>query len=1393
MGRLFVIVLLVIIILISVYYFGWSPMLLIPIGVSAAVLVATGISADAGNSVKLYSKLRQDLPYTLIKTGSQKYAPQIEEMSKCLEARKGSDNAGAVAAVRDVMRRLVATDCRSNTELPAVGNAGAQFDELLRTKHLDKSLDEKISSTVNLLTCTYNMVAAPRSESSPQFATVSESPAVADAEMPTFEQSPAPVTGGSSDKFVEKVFEQVLSCETLNATGDSALDNRVNKMISELSGAFAGELRTEVAGNDFYRFVLSTVYVDFVEVTQIMYNKLYVYYLSKVADIGTLNVSVEHMAERLKKYEAEFSKKLQRMFSGKDTSEPRVNSYRKMHKVIAAIHRARIMAVSLVNKIYAKFIHLGITMDKEVEAAKSQLIAAVDTGSIKKHISELHDVVDKQVSEISESKRGGMIMGGVNESEMLNKVITHLQYLKNIKNHIQLNLDLINYFKDFKTNNNNNLGDIYIYLQNTDTLCYICKLYKIDIPSELNDKLSTVKRAYDLQRSAVFPTRFNDTEAFALLDKSIKKLVTGIELYFSSKGATLANLSELPSDEDINNEINSIKHLSESLNTSQAKLLFIEAFSKSIQTSIDTELNYITTNNIDIKGPEYAERYDKFLERTLKEVNTFVVDHILPRGSNTSLLTNISRIFKSTSSDETLASLQTYKDQITAYSEDLKKAKADNSKLSNTNSALLQQVTNSVDVSQRIPDLENPKVQQLTAENVRLTTDLDTQLKRVEDLTARVLDFESNKEFKKIKIRQSATTAFNETLQAKRAELQQENKELLRQLNLQSTSEDQKKVLQAHIQSITDRIATLKDEVFTGQQTVEELKKVFEQTSEQTKKLKQQTSARTATVSELTEQLQTADIAVSTLEASVRLQTNRQAELQREKLDLSESINKLQQEKVNLTKSVNELNVEVGPKSNIENKLKTKKAKLTEIEGQITNINTNIKKQTKVINDNEQKIQRQKAELKLLRQTIDTNATLAQIEGNKSTQPQAEALVESINATKAIRDDLANALNNAQSQSVNLQQDVSTSTSIENTSVKLQKYLSTIATTENGLQDQVKHLQTLINTQNAELKTLRADYERVNGIITKIFTKTDHPRSIPLILSESISIDQMYNLIESHIIEEYKKSESFKETESFKSSEEFKQMENELDYYDNIRDNITNIDKLKEIRESVPKTNSDILAFISAVIKLHESPKDNTDTINQLTQQLNILVLANDNLRILTDTQHKEITNNNTQISEFEDQNKELTEKQKNTHRELLGLQSKIRILENTINTQQGALGIPSNSMQQLLIEKQQLETEIQRLRNSALASLPDVSEINQLKQTIINLKQQIHNQANTAQSASTKHNSLDAHMINIINGYIGMPNLLTDPNIRDIIRVYMTNNPIMIPRDSLYFAEQKK
>jgi hypothetical protein len=386
---------------------------MVPLGLSAILIVKPGIGADTLNTIVLYTKLNSNLPYTLIRVGYTKYETEINKIIECMKVQQPTNNTESVQEIRTLMDTLITDkNCYINYPKSQSKNTDeellAKFNHLLESKKLNDSLNTKINNTINLLTCVYNMSSTSNDSSTENAPNVS--------------------------RFIRYVFEYILDCKNLydsNSKDENILNEFVSNMVTKIGENFP-ELK-DSSDNEFYRFALSTVHIDFVEITQIMYNQLYLYYLSNNSSITNLNTTIHQAAARLDRYQKSISNKISELSQGYDKSNAKANWVRAYHKYMEGVMRVKIMVVALAKNTQYVLYNLTDNVDEEISKIIDELKNMFNRADIYKQIVKLEKLLtDVYTKSRTDIKLGGGPQSNTKVIEDLGKIEKDLKYIRKL-------------------------------------------------------------------------------------------------------------------------------------------------------------------------------------------------------------------------------------------------------------------------------------------------------------------------------------------------------------------------------------------------------------------------------------------------------------------------------------------------------------------------------------------------------------------------------------------------------------------------------------------------------------------------------------------------------------------------------------------------------------------------------------------------------------------------------------------------------------------------------------------------------------------------------------------------------------------------------------------------
>lgn len=455
----FLLGLLLIITLLLLYYVGVSLILMVPLGLSAILIVKPGIGADTLNTMVLYTKLNSNLPYTLIRVGYTKYETEINKVIECMKVQQPVNNAESVQGIRTLMDTLI-TDKNCYTNYPKSQSKNtdaellAKFNHLLESKKLNDSLNTKISNTINLLTCVYNMSSTSNSSSTENAPNVS--------------------------RFIRYVFEYILDCKNLhesNSKDENILNEFVSNMVTKIGENFP-ELK-DSSDNEFYRFALSTVHIDFVEITQIMYNQLYLYYLSNNSSITNLNTTIHQAAARLDRYQKSILDKISELSQGYDKSNVKANWVRAYHKYMEGVIRTKLIVIGIAKKIQYTLYNLTDNIDEQISEVIDGLRGMFNNADIHKQVKKLENLLtDAYTKSRAEIKLGGgpqFTPSIIKEFEGIEKDVNEIKKLaKLLEGHDDIEISTLhrNLIELIDYENNRNMFSSY----DLDNIHDICSL-----------------------------------------------------------------------------------------------------------------------------------------------------------------------------------------------------------------------------------------------------------------------------------------------------------------------------------------------------------------------------------------------------------------------------------------------------------------------------------------------------------------------------------------------------------------------------------------------------------------------------------------------------------------------------------------------------------------------------------------------------------------------------------------------------------------------------------------------------------------------------------------------------------------------------------------------------
>jgi hypothetical protein len=330
-----------------------------------------------------------------------------------MKVQQPTNNTESVQEIRTLMDTLITDkNCYINYPKSQSKNTDeellAKFNHLLESKKLNDSLNTKINNTINLLTCVYNMSSTSNDSSTENAPNVS--------------------------RFIRYVFEYILDCKNLydsNSKDENILNEFVSNMVTKIGENFP-ELK-DSSDNEFYRFALSTVHIDFVEITQIMYNQLYLYYLSNNSSITNLNTTIHQAAARLDRYQKSISNKISELSQGYDKSNAKANWVRAYHKYMEGVMRVKIMVVALAKNTQYVLYNLTDNVDEEISKIIDELKNMFNRADIYKQIVKLEKLLtDVYTKSRTDIKLGGGPQSNTKVIEDLGKIEKDLKYIRKL-------------------------------------------------------------------------------------------------------------------------------------------------------------------------------------------------------------------------------------------------------------------------------------------------------------------------------------------------------------------------------------------------------------------------------------------------------------------------------------------------------------------------------------------------------------------------------------------------------------------------------------------------------------------------------------------------------------------------------------------------------------------------------------------------------------------------------------------------------------------------------------------------------------------------------------------------------------------------------------------------
>jgi len=611
----FLLGLLLIITLLLLYYVGLSPILMVPLGLSAILIVKPGIGADTLNTMILYTKLNSNLPYTLIRVGYTKYETEINKIIECMKVQQPTNNTESVQEIRTLMDTLITDkNCYINYPKSQSKNTDeellAKFNHLLESKKLNDSLNTKINNTINLLTCVYNMSSTSNDSSTENAPNVS--------------------------RFIRYVFEYILDCKNLydsNSKDENILNEFVSNMVTKIGENFP-ELK-DSSDNEFYRFALSTVHIDFVEITQIMYNQLYLYYLSNNSSITNLNTTIHQAAARLDRYQKSISNKISELSQGYDKSNAKANWVRAYHKYMEGVMRVKIMVVALAKNTQYVLYNLTDNVDEEISKIIDELKNMFNRADIYKQIVKLEKLLtDVYTKSRTDIKLGGGPQSNTKVIEDLGKIEKDLKYIRKLAKMLSDHDANISdkFIKIMELLNNAAVANFYYGSDNVKSIIKLSnevlndlqRIYSNDfLPDEINNIIEDArKKVKKIEDRGLNPQLVNDLRA------DFEKCIEGInKVYIDSYEQLLYLANELG---DVNRE-----KILKSIEGLRFESLFNEADETKQEELIDIITEFLPKDKKNL-GRELSNTYLGMKESYLKALTLK-----LPRDVNVQKLQEI--------------------------------------------------------------------------------------------------------------------------------------------------------------------------------------------------------------------------------------------------------------------------------------------------------------------------------------------------------------------------------------------------------------------------------------------------------------------------------------------------------------------------------------------------------------------------------------------------------------------------------------------------------------------------------------------------------------------------------------------------------------------------------